>query len=461
MSKVIPLSSLVVLIGPSGAGKSTLCEKLFEPGEVVSTDAIRQELMGDFRRQDHFDDVFDEFYRRLRWRLSRGFRAVADATHLRDGDRVRTARVGLDLGVPVYYMVVNRSVAAKLSSAGWRSDIRMRGLSLVEAHDQTFVANEKKILSGDHDRQNFRINGVIDTRVDEFRVVQKLPRDPKLVLPQLVNLGFSRIRMIGDVHGNRDGLDQAVDVPEGTYLQFLGDIPDYGVDTLATSEDVAEWVRFGHAGNIQGNHERKVARFIRKERERIENLDAFGDPHPDHPGFMGTASHGNDVTFNQIKAMSDPERLGWETRFLGLVENSPDHIVIAANNITYGFVHGAMRPGMFANQIFRFPDNTLDSKFAMFGETVDGEKIIGHDGKQYPKRIYNWVDQIPTRHTVIVGHDIRSVEAPLVQNNPDGGRVIFMDTGSSKTGKLSWLDMEIVERKGKLDLVEGAYGSQT
>jgi hypothetical protein len=453
--KVVPLSSLVVLVGPAGGGKSTLCAQHFDPGEVVSTDAIRQELLGDFRRQDNLIAVFDEYYHRIKMRLSLGLRVVADATHVRDGDRLRVAGFGKSFGVPVVYMVVNRSVGAKYSAAGWRANVRVKNLSLIDADEQTFVANERKILSGDNIATT-----VIDTRTEDFHVVQKFTRDSRAVLDEMLDRGFNRIRFIGDVHGNLEGLRKACNVEPNVFLQFLGDIPDYGVGTITASTIVARMVREGRAGNLVGNHEAKVAKFLRKERQRIEHTDVFGDPSPDFPGFGGTVSHGNAVTFNQIKAMPPEKWQHFETQFLGLFENSPDHIVMDADNGRFAMVHGALRPASFDRDLFRFDPETRDWELAMFGQVVPKEYVVDDHGNRFPKRIYEWTNDIPARHTVLVGHDVQSREAPVVMTSPVGGRTVFLDTGSSKEGKLSWFDMEIVERKDKLSLIEIGYGSE-
>lgn len=439
VTKKIPMSGLVVLVGPSGAGKSTFCEKHFHPHEVVSTDAIRQELTGDFRRQDRNDLMFDEFHRRIVWKLQAGCRVVADATHIRDGDRKRTAQIGLDLGVPVVYVVINRSLPAKMSSAGWRETVRTNGRPLVEADDETFLANEKKILAGD----NLWGVTVIDTRTDTFEAVRPLPRDPKLVLTNLVARGFDTIRVIGDVHGNLEGLVKATPPSDSkVFYLFLGDIVDYGVKTLETANDVAYLVANGLAANLRGNHERKVLNFVLQERQN---------------GFRGQETHGNNITFNRLRAMQPDDRLAWETRFIGLVENSPDHIVITTgDDRTYGFVHAAMMPRMFTNLNYRFDRNSREESFALYGET-DG--TTGPDG--FPTRLYNWIDDLPDRHTALVGHAIRSTEEPLRVRNSQGGEAIFLDTGSSKGGKLSWMDFRIeAGRKGAFVLREEGIHSE-
>jgi hypothetical protein len=71
---------------------------------------------------------------------------------------------------------------------------------------------------------------------------------------------------------------------------------------------------------------------------------------------------------------------------------------------------------------------------AYFGE-VDSESPTREDG--YPNRIYTWIDSIPANHTVVVGHDPRKTDHPMMVTNGVRGRAIFLDTGSSKGGKLS------------------------
>ena len=91
---------------------------------------------------------------------------------------------------------------------------------------------------------------------------------------------------------------------------------------------------------------------------------------------------------------------------------------------------------------------------ALVGE-VDGN--VYEDG--YPVRLYNWVDDIPMGKTVIVGHDMRPMFAknlltePLVVNNTNGGRAVFMDTGCGKGGKLSGA-VYLKDKKDKLMFTE-------
>src|SRR5262249_34031922 len=134
--------------------------------------------------------------------------------------------------------------------------------------------------------------------------------------------------------------------------------------------------------------------------------------------------------------------------------------------------HAAVLPSMWGNPIFRAIPKTLEEVYAMFGET-SGNKIGG-----YPERLYNWVSKIETGKTAVVGHAIRNAD-PLITNNGNGGRAIFLDTGSSKTikpslmlpeerqhvheeapGRLSWMDLGLRETKKGVSIDFNGFGNE-
>lgn len=75
---------LFVLVGISGSGKSTYAEKIVEKENavIVSSDAIRGELLGDEGDQSQNERVFAEFHKRIRNLLEHKKNVIADATNI-------------------------------------------------------------------------------------------------------------------------------------------------------------------------------------------------------------------------------------------------------------------------------------------------------------------------------------------------------------------------------------------
>ena len=101
MSEIrVPSPCLVVLVGAAASGKSTWASSNARPGEIVSSDHIRQQVGESPHDQKANNDVFelvDEFVRR---RLARKLFTIVDATSLDDKGRANYRRLAHDAGVP-------------------------------------------------------------------------------------------------------------------------------------------------------------------------------------------------------------------------------------------------------------------------------------------------------------------------------------------------------------------------
>jgi predicted kinase len=405
--KKIPLHSLIIMVGPAGAGKSTVAAANFESYEIVSSDEIRNELTGDIQRQDFNSTVFRELYHRVSVKLDMGERVVVDATNLRKSDRMGLTNVGMRYGVPIYYIVVQRPLAEKLKTAGWRNDVD----GLVERHHELFLREERDILFGDS------IATVVDLRKEEFEVVQKPPMGD--LEAEIAGRGFKGVMVIPDVHGMNEALKSAIEwaTARNLFMIFLGDVVDYGPHSLECVSLVYDIVTRGRGVMVVGNHEHKIRRWMDQQRTGDLRL---------------RLSTGNLATTNKVEALAPDERRRWEAKFACLMNLGRHHFVVG-NTL---FAHGGAEPEMFEMQGHRLSDKF--ENIALFGE-VDSVKRTRGDG--YPNRIYDWVDRIPAGKQVIVGHDIRSEIKPLAVEGSLGGTAVFMDTGSGKGGRLTTADI--------------------
>lgn len=412
--KTIPLHSLVIMVGPSGAGKSTYASANFPAHEIVSLDNIREFLVGDSERQDVFWQVHKELTHRIHLKLSNGERVVVDGTHLAKKDRTYIAEIAKTYGVPVFFLIVNRPLAEKLQTRG------RRPVELVENHEERFISSEKEILKGDY------IATIVDTRTTSINVINKLPKGD--IRDEVERRGYDGIMAISDVHGMKESLKSAMEwaAARNLFMVFLGDIVDYGPNSVECAQIVYDLVIRGKAISILGNHERKIHRWIEQSRKNSVSI---------------RLSEGNLVTTKTIEAMSHMDRRKTEHQLVSLFQLSRHHVLFD----NFVMAHAAVNPSFITKDSTRLYGD--DEKLAIFGQ-VDPETPFVDN---YPNRIYEWTGHIPSGYTAIVGHDVRSTEIPLEVKNEINGSTVFLDTGSGKGGKLS--TAHIKKQNGKYKIV--------
>ncbi len=83
----LPSAALVVLIGPSGSGKSTFARRHFATDEVLSSDVLRERILGDARDQAATEEVFRQLHAAAEARLRLALLTVVDATNVASWDR--------------------------------------------------------------------------------------------------------------------------------------------------------------------------------------------------------------------------------------------------------------------------------------------------------------------------------------------------------------------------------------
>jgi predicted kinase len=136
---------LLMMIGPSCAGKSTYAKKHFSSIAIISSDDIRIESTGSLRNTTSQEEIFRQVRLRAIDLLKAGSSVVIDATHLRQDERLQSARIAPP-HIPVEYIVCNRPMAEKERDQG---DFRRSRPYLLVNHERHFNSELANILQGD------------------------------------------------------------------------------------------------------------------------------------------------------------------------------------------------------------------------------------------------------------------------------------------------------------------------
>jgi len=334
---------------------------VFEHHEIVDLDSISNQLVGSSRRHDLVPIMYNELRHRVALKLSLGERAVVPITGLTTDQRRQLVALASNQGAYVYML-------------GTRPE-----------------------------------SGTIHIRA--YATMQPILPLPVDLYAHLRAKRFAGITIIGDVHGELDALQQALDWARSRqhFVWLLGDIVDYGKHALEVVEVVHHAVMHGEASMVLANHERKIARYL----DRAHNV---------------RISDGNKVTIDALEALTDRERGQWTGRFRALLS----HAALIQQISSISIMHAAAHPSLWSSN----PESAAIEQYALYGESDQSS------GRFH--RTHRWVDMVPADRMVIVGHDIIS-QFPLVMTGTLGGKVVFLDTGSGKGGKLSTADLRFHE----------------
>lgn len=144
---------LHMMIGPAGAGKSFYVKNNYlmwsQPNTIISSDALREEITGDLLH-DANDQVFFVMHAMTKARIVGGLNTIIDATNLRSRDR-RALRDCAPADAKIFYHVIDRPLEEKHRDAGWRDDVVIKGVKLIDKMHQSFKGAKQAILAGDDD----------------------------------------------------------------------------------------------------------------------------------------------------------------------------------------------------------------------------------------------------------------------------------------------------------------------
>ena len=408
----IPDFGLVVLIGSTGSGKSTFAAKHFLPTEVISSDYCRALVSDDETDQDVSADAFDLVREIASRRLKHRKLTVIDATNVRAADRkawIELARrwhalpvaIVIDPGIDV---CVERNKARPDRPFGAQVVQRMvtevrRGLGRLQS--EGFRQVWKLTSAGEIDAATITRQPMwTDKRADHgpFDIIGDVHGCAAELQALLAKLGYG-------VAWSNDRGDRVVAVtpPPGRKVVFVGDLVDRGPNTPDALRIAMSMVAAGTAYCVQGNHERKLERWL--------------------GGKKVTVAHGLQQTIDQLAGQD--RALG--QALPGFLDSLRSHVWLDQGRLAVA--HAGLKEEMVGR------GSGAVREFALYGETTGEIDEFG-----LPVRA-DWAAGYRGKTTIVYGHT-PTLRADWVNNT------ICIDTGCVFGGKLTalrWPEKELVD----------------
>ncbi|NEW73130.1 polynucleotide kinase-phosphatase [Streptomyces rhizosphaericus] len=410
----VPDLSLVVLVGTTGSGKSTFAGRHFLPTQIVSSDVCRGLVADDENDQSATPDAFDLLHYIVGKRLAAGRLTVIDATNVRSESRrslialarehdVLPVAIVLDVpegecarrnaqrpdraGMPGHVIPRQRRELRRslksLEREGFRKVHVLRGAEEVEA---ARVTTERRYNDLRHLSGPFDIIGDIHGCRSELETL-------------LGKLGYAL---------SRDDLGRPVDAshPEGRTAVFVGDLVDRGPDSPGVLRLAMGMVASGAALCVPGNHENKLARYLKGRKVRV--------------------THGLAETVEQLdrEHRADP---AFVDRVRDFIESLVSHYVLDGGSLVV--CHAGLPEKYHGRTSGRVRSH------ALYGETTGETDEFG-----LPVR-YPWAEDYRGRAAVVYGHT-PTPRASWLNNT------ICLDTGCVFGGRMTalrWPERELVD----------------
>ena len=408
----IPDFALVVLIGPTGSGKSTFASRWFKPTEVISSDVCRALITDDATDQSISADTFELVAAIAEKRLKHRKLAVIDATNVRTADRKQWIELARRWHALPVAIVIDPGLDVCIERNKARPD---RNFS--PGVPQRMIQEIRKGLRKLHlegFRQTWKLSSV---EAVEAATIERRP----LWTDQRQDHGPFDI--IGDVHGCAEELQEllrtlgydvawtakqvAITPPAGRKLVFAGDLCDRGPASPDVLRIVMAAVEAGHGYVVQGNHDKKLDRWMSGRKVQI--------------------SHGLQDTIDQL-ANEPPE---FQAKVKTFLSDLRSHYWLDGGKLAVA--HAGLKEEMIGR------GSPAVRAFALYGETTGESDEFG-----LPVR-HDWAKDYRGKTAIIYGHT--PVLEPEWVNN-----TLCIDTGCVFGGKLSalrWPEREIVSTPAK------------
>lgn len=256
---------------------------------------------------------------------------------------------------------------------------------------------------------------IVDENLDKINVCKKIDFNDKLI-----NEKYLGITVIGDVHGQKEKLLNAVEWAKKNenLIIFLGDIINYGPHSIECVEIVYDLLIRNKAVFIIGNHERKLFKVL--------NGDGV---------FLNEAS---EKTIEKISNMKDNEKHSWIIKF---------NTIMNLGRIFFKYKNMFFCHGGFSNLLLKY-NNDLEIDNKLKNICIFGDKNIFKE-KKYIKKSFSeilknkWIENIPPNIFVFLGHNMVEDNYPYVYNHSNGSKIYLLDTGAGKGGFLTSADIKI------------------
>jgi protein phosphatase len=234
--------------------------------------------------------------------------------------------------------------------------------------------------------------------------------------------GKAGIRFFGDIHGCAAEFGSLADdaVARNLHLHSLGDLINRGPDSPGCMRLACDLHDAGWLDINPGNHDQMFCRWFK------------GESVPVKP-------HGLGSTVSQLWQAKDGHVLA--RRYFDLMMQAR---LWSRFGRIYA-VHAALDTGMLGRDAPRLKDCDPDAAETRFA--LDGELRDENDPERWAlgRRSFGWLDQVPAGVTVMIGHSVASTDGLRERRNAQGGRILHLDTGLQRGGRLSYVDVPLAE----------------
>ncbi|MFE2428588.1 polynucleotide kinase-phosphatase [Streptomyces sp. NPDC059373] len=396
--------SLVVLVGSTGSGKSTFARKHFKPTEVISSDFCRGLVADDENDQSASGDAFELLHYIAGKRLAAGRLTVVDATSVQPESRkqlVRLAREHDVLPIAIVLDVPEQVCAERNAGRADRAGLPRH----VIQRQQRELRRSLKHLEREGFRKVHHLRGVEEIEAAEVVLERRYNDLRHLTGP---------FDIIGDIHGCHSELETLLAKlgyadgvhPEGRTAVFVGDLVDRGPDSPGVLRRVMGMVAAGTALCVPGNHENKLARWLR--------------------GKQVQHSHGLAETIEQL-TQEDTKDPDFKEQVRKFIEGLVSHYVLDGGKLVV--CHAGLPEKYHGRTSGRV------RSFALYGDTTGETDAYG-----LPVR-YPWAEDYRGRAAVVYGHT-PNPSATWLNNT------ICLDTGCVFGGRMTalrWPERELVD----------------